>query len=145
MKRFGSRLLLGLALAVGLAAAAVAMPVDVLPAFSGLASSVTPQDVATGGAMLAFGALAVPAAKPDAAMRAKFVVSSITQLQGAEKVLFHAVSKPGGYPDDGLDEDNTFAKWSPSASCEIMITNTALHGSFKPGEKYYVDFTAAPA
>jgi len=77
-------------------------------------------------------------------MRAKFQVSSIEQFAGSEKVKFHAVAKPSGYPVDGSDEDNTYAKFSPSANCEIHITNPALHGKFNPGEKFYVDFSPAP-
>lgn len=76
-------------------------------------------------------------------MRAKFQVSSVEQFAGSEKVKFHAVAKSTAYPEDGTDEDNTFAKWSPSATCEIHITNPALHGKFTPGQKFYVDFTPA--
>jgi hypothetical protein len=47
------------------------------------------------------------------------------------------------YPEDGLDEDNTFAKFSPSASFSITIANPALFGAFKVGEKYYLDFSKA--
>jgi hypothetical protein len=79
-------------------------------------------------------------------MRAKFVVASVTRHAGStEAVKFNAVAKSTGYPADGLDEDNTFAKFSPSASCEIVITNPALTGSFNPGDKFYVDFTPVPA
>lgn len=78
-------------------------------------------------------------------MRAKFVLQSITATAGAEKLSFVAVSKSGSYPADGSDEDNTYAKFSPSASCEILVMNPALHGQFKPGQKFYVDFTPAEA
>lgn len=77
------------------------------------------------------------------AMRAKFVITGVTKGETTEKVNFAAVSKSGGYPADGSDEDNTFAKWSPSASCEIMIANPALHDKYKVGQKFYVDFTPA--
>jgi len=76
-------------------------------------------------------------------MRAKFQVASVERFGTSEKLKFHAVAKSGAYPEDGSDEDNTFAKWSPSASCEIHVTNPALHGKFEPGKKYYVDFTPA--
>ena len=75
-------------------------------------------------------------------MRAKFVVQSVEVFSGAEKVNFYAVSK-SQYGADGLDEDNTYAHYSPSANCSIHIANPALHGTFKPGQKYYVDFTEA--
>lgn len=56
-------------------------------------------------------------------------------------VKFHAVCKSGSYPEDGSDEDNTFAHFSPSASLEIQICNPALHGKLRPGQQFYVDFT----
>jgi hypothetical protein len=78
-------------------------------------------------------------------MRAKFQILSVEALQGdTEKVKFAAVAKSGAYPADGSDEDNTYAKYSPAATCEIWIANPALAGKFKPGQKFYVDFTPAP-
>jgi hypothetical protein len=60
-----------------------------------------------------------------------------------EVVNFHAVSKSGGYPADGADEDNSFARWSPSANLSICIANPDLFGAHEVGKKYYVDFTPA--
>lgn len=78
------------------------------------------------------------------AMRAKFQVLSVERFSAeSEKLKFAAVSKSGGYPADGSDEDNTYAKYSPSAQCEILVCNPALIGKFQPGEKFYVDFTPA--
>ena len=48
------------------------------------------------------------------------------------------------YPDDGSDEDNTFARWSPGAHLSINIANPALFGRFKHGQKFLVDFNEAP-
>lgn len=48
-----------------------------------------------------------------------------------------------GYPVDGLDEDNTYAKFSPSADFRLSVANPALLGQFKPGQKYYIDMTEA--
>ena len=76
-------------------------------------------------------------------MRAKFIVSSVEKFSGGEKLKFNAVAKSGPYPADGSDEDNTFAYYSPSASCEIFVANPALHGKFESGQKFYVDFTPA--
>lgn len=76
-------------------------------------------------------------------MRAKFQVGSVEQFADSERVKFHAVAKSSAYPQDGSDEDNTYAKFSPSASCEILIANPALRGKFKAGDKFYVDFTPA--
>lgn len=83
-------------------------------------------------------------------MRAKLQVGAVfahknpeTGETTSETLHFHGVAKSGGYPPDGSDEDNTFAKWSPSVNLQIQITNPALHGQFEPGQKFYVDFTPA--
>ena len=76
-------------------------------------------------------------------MRAKLQIESVTLRNGHEQLKFHGVCKTGPYPEDGLDEDNTFAKFSPSVGLDITITNPALLGQFKPGQKFYVDFTPA--
>jgi hypothetical protein len=76
-------------------------------------------------------------------MRAKFQVFKVERFPTCENVHFVAIPKPAGYPADGSDEDNTYAKFSPSAKCEITIANPALFGKLNPGEKFYVDFTPA--
>lgn len=81
-------------------------------------------------------------------MRAKMKVQTITRSDNGEQETLHltGVSKPGGYPDDGSDEDNTFAKFSPMVDLAITIANPALVGTFAEGEQFYVDFTqVAPA
>lgn len=78
-------------------------------------------------------------------MRAKMVVQCVTRTEYGEKLNMAPVSKPGGYPEDGSDEDNTYAKFSPSGSLELTVNNPALFGKFNPGEKYYLDFTKAKA
>jgi hypothetical protein len=78
-------------------------------------------------------------------MRAKMIVNQVTLTTNGEKVELFCVSKSGGYPADGSDEDNTFAKFSPSGSAVIQIANPVLFGAIKPGEKYYLDFTRATA
>ena len=80
-------------------------------------------------------------------MRAKLQVSTVQSNKSdsgqilSENVIFNAVARNDAYPDDGSDEDNTYAKWSPSASLNILIANPALFGKFEPGQKFYVDFT----
>ena len=70
-------------------------------------------------------------------MRAKFCVRNVTQNEGgSESLRFTAVT--GGNP-----EDNTYSKYTPSATCEMQVTNPALLGQFKPGQTFYVDFTPA--
>jgi hypothetical protein len=61
-----------------------------------------------------------------------------------ETLHMHAVAA-SKYPEDGSDEDNTYAKFSPGAHLTINIANPALFGKFAVGEKYYVDFTPATA
>jgi hypothetical protein len=79
----------------------------------------------------------------SANMRANFRISTVTQMEGIEVLKMSAVSKSASYPQDGSDEDNTYAKFSPSASLEITIANPVLLGQFNAGEKFYVDFTPA--
>lgn len=76
-------------------------------------------------------------------MRAKMkVVATKQHNETCEELEFSAVAKNDGYPADGSDENNTFAKWTPSASVKMTITNPALVGKFTPGQEFYVDFTA---
>ncbi len=91
----------------------------------------------------------------NSTMRAKMKVLAVTEsgyenaatgfVKTQEGLSFSAVCKEDGYPEDGLDENNTFAKWTPSATINICVTNPALFGQFKEGESYYVDFTKADA
>ena len=76
-------------------------------------------------------------------MRAKLQIASVTKHSAeCEQLKFHGVAA-SSYPADGSDEDNTFAKFSPSVALDITITNPALIGKFERGQKYYVDFTPA--
>lgn len=75
-------------------------------------------------------------------MRAKVYVSGVQKYsEESETVNFSAISKKGGYPSDGSDEDNTYSKFTPMAHFNITISNPALIGQYHLGEKYYVDFT----
>lgn len=82
-------------------------------------------------------------------MRAKLQVHFVLEYKDgdgnklSETVSMHAVSRKDGYPADGSDEDNTYAKWSPSADFKIQIANPALFGKIAVGDKFYVDFTPA--
>ena len=83
------------------------------------------------------------------AMRAKMRISHIEVYANQEgdptqeTMNFQAVSRSDGYPADGSDEDNTYAKFSPSGNLSLTVANPALLGKFKVGEKYYLDFTRA--
>lgn len=81
-------------------------------------------------------------------MRAKFKVTGVTpsEYDGKkqnEVVKFIAVGPSGSYPDDGSDENNSYAKWSPSADLSITIANPNLWDRFKVGQEFYADFTLA--
>lgn len=78
-----------------------------------------------------------------AKMRAKMYVESVKRYNGVEELTLRAVGKSGAYDADGLDEDNTYAKFSPSGSLVLNVANPALIGQFNPGEKFYIDFTPA--
>ncbi len=77
------------------------------------------------------------------AMRAKMQVQSVEKFTNTEKLNMVCVGKSGSYPADGADEDNTFAKFSPSGSLTLQVANPDLFGKFKPGQKFYVDFHEA--
>jgi len=86
-------------------------------------------------------------------MRAKFRVSSVTPptvevdpaqpTAPAQTVQMYPVGPKGSYPADGSDEDNTYAKWSPSGSLSLTIVNPALSNKIKEGDVFYLDFTKA--
>ena len=57
--------------------------------------------------------------------------------------FFSAVCKSDGYPSDGTDENNSYAKWTPTADLTMAVTNPALLGKIVEGEEYYLDFTKA--
>jgi len=80
------------------------------------------------------------------AMRAKMRITSITKHPdfGQETLWFRTVGKDGPYPSDGSDEDNTFAKFTPSGTLEMAVQNPALFGKFTEGQTFYVDFTEVP-
>ena len=82
---------------------------------------------------------------PSPVMRAKMRVSHVETFPNSdqETLTFNAVCKSDGYPADGSDEDNSYARWTPSAELKIAIVNPALHGKFKNGDTFYLDFTRA--
>jgi len=76
-------------------------------------------------------------------MRAKMQVLSVNDQPGSTGLVLGAVYKKDGYPEDGSDENNTFARWTPQANLNMVINNPDLVGTFKTGEEYYLDFTLA--
>lgn len=78
-------------------------------------------------------------------MRAKMQVQFVTRHSQSEQLQMIAVPKSSAYPEDGADEDNTYARWSPQGQLSLTVANPALFGKFNPGDKFYVDFTPADA
>lgn len=78
-------------------------------------------------------------------MRAKLKVSDLEPFDGGENLSFSAVCKSEGYPEDGSDENNTFARFTPTADLKMTVNNPNLIGKFVVGQEFYVDFTPAPA
>jgi hypothetical protein len=74
-------------------------------------------------------------------MRAKMYVTSVLRSASCDTVKMSAVLRSTPYPADGSDEDNTYAKFSPSGQLELTIANPALLGKIEPGTKFYIDFT----
>ena len=78
-----------------------------------------------------------------ARMRAKMKVASVEPCEDGEQLTFGAVCKTEPFGEDGVDENNSFARWTPSASLEMTVNNPDLKGQFTVGDEYYLDFTKA--
>lgn len=82
-------------------------------------------------------------------MRAKMRVVDIKSYTNdnneitQQNLTFTAVGKSGAYPDDGMDENNTFSRFTPNAELSMSIMNPALFGKFEVGEEFYLDFSKA--
>ena len=75
-------------------------------------------------------------------MRAKLKVTGVTKVsEDQEDIGFSAVSKNEGYSEDGSDENNTFARFTPMAELTMTIQNPNLIGKFNMGDEFYVDFS----
>ena len=79
----------------------------------------------------------------SATMRAKMQVNKVERFAGMDRISLNAVARSTPYPEDGSDEDNTYAKFSPSGELSLTIANPALLGVIQPGQKFYLDFTLA--
>ena len=80
-------------------------------------------------------------------MRAKFQVTFVQEYfwgsdksKSQETLTMSAVGS-NKYDENGLSDDNTFAKFSPGGTLAINIANPALWDKFKVGQKFYLDFT----
>ena len=77
-------------------------------------------------------------------MRAKMTMTEVKLTEHSDNIVMVPVCRSTPYPADGSDEDNTYAKFSPCGRLELTIANPALLGLFRPGQKFYVDFTPVP-
>ena len=84
-------------------------------------------------------------------MRAKFQLGAVTQTIGADgnvqnvQISGFPVTSNAPFGPNGESEDNTYARYSPSGELKLTITNPELFGQFKPGQKFYLNFTEAEA
>jgi hypothetical protein len=82
-------------------------------------------------------------------MRAKMQINSVKRLVGAdgsvmaEELGANPVCGRAPFGPNGESEDNTFARFTPGGSLSLTVNNPDLFGKFKPGQKFYVDFTLA--
>lgn len=74
-------------------------------------------------------------------VKAKFAVNEVTNYMGGQKVSMLPVQNTQ-YGIDGENEDNQFARHTPSGEIRLQITNPALKDTFVPGKVFYVDMTS---
>lgn len=77
-------------------------------------------------------------------MLAKFKVNEVTLNEhNNQKVSMIPVSSNKPYGPNGENEDNTFARHTPSGEIRMQITNPDLYGQVNPGDVFYISFTKA--
>ena len=76
-------------------------------------------------------------------MRAKMEVRDAEKTGTMLKLNLSAVCGTDPFGPNGESEDNTYSRYTPTATLEMYITNPALVDKFKQGQKFYVDFTEA--
>jgi hypothetical protein len=74
-------------------------------------------------------------------MRAKMTVQSVKKILGG---WYDVVEMSAVYGGSTNDEDNSFAKTTPSGTISLNIANKDLMGVYQPGDTFYVDFTPVP-
>ena len=68
--------------------------------------------------------------------RAKFECISVTDYGASKEVKLNAV-----YSGSKNAEDNQFSKSTPTGNVTMNVSNPAVFDFFKPGSKYYLDFS----
>lgn len=81
---------------------------------------------------------------PSPFMRAKVRLSTLQKYENSESLRFTAVCKNDGYDSNGLDENNTFAKFTPIFDSSMTVLNPALLNRLQQGDEFYVDFHLIP-
>jgi len=82
-------------------------------------------------------------------MRAKMQIGQVKRIVGvngdttSEELAAYPVCGNVPFGPNGESEDNTFARYTPSGSLTLTVNNPDLCGKFRPGQKFYVDFTLA--
>ncbi|HEX7072255.1 MAG TPA: hypothetical protein VF190_15690 [Rhodothermales bacterium] len=76
-------------------------------------------------------------------MRAKMEVRKVMQDTSTQETIEFSAVTSNPYGPNGESEDNTYARWTPMGLLSLSITNPDLIGKFKPGDRFYVDFTPA--
>ena len=75
-------------------------------------------------------------------MIAKFQVTKVETNETCQNITMMAVTdKP--FDPDGKSDDNSFARWTPSGELKMTISNPALFGTLKDGQKFYLNFVEA--
>lgn len=67
-------------------------------------------------------------------VRAKFTCTKAVKTEYGTELSMWAL-----YSDN--PEDNTYSKYTPSGQITMIVDNPSAEEFFKPGEKYYLDFT----
>jgi hypothetical protein len=71
-------------------------------------------------------------------VRAKLTVSEVTEFDnnnGGKRVKLTCVY------DESIPEDRSFSKFTPNGSIDLYVNNPRVTDVFRPGKKFYVDFT----
>ena len=67
------------------------------------------------------------------------------RCDSVEKNMYSETAKCNAEYNRNIPLETHFASATPSGKFEVQITNTAVHGFFVPGKKYYFDITEVPA
>jgi hypothetical protein len=73
-------------------------------------------------------------------IKAKMVIADVSRVGNMDVLTFIPIPKEGGYSDGGLDNDNTYAYYSPSADIKIIVNNENMVGKFVLGDRFSISF-----